>query len=159
MFQKWMFAAVLIVLSGMVLAGNNGKAIYRWVDEAGKVHYGDTVPGKYRDSATRKPELKEHSVIDVEGTAREQEARQKAREVLDRDSGQNSQPAGDTAEPEVSVPAPAVSENTADMTCEEQWQRYSASQACFALYRLANGAVRPEAFDNCVEVPRPPRCE
>jgi hypothetical protein len=124
------------------------------VDEEGTVHYGDSVPDKYKDSATHKPQLKDdHPVIDVEGTAREQRARQRARQVLESDSAPSAAPA--SANP----PAPAVSENTGDMTCEEQWQRYNASQACFAPYRLANGGIRPEAFDNCVAVPQPPRCE
>jgi hypothetical protein len=143
----------LLVLPYTALAGN---PIYRWVDEAGAVHYGDTVPDKYKDSATRKPELKEHPVIDVEGTAKEQQARQRAREVLDIEPDQPQQPAAAT---DANAPAPAVSGNTADMTCEEQWARYSASQECFAPFRMANGAIRSEAFDNCVAVPQPARCE
>lgn len=136
--------------------GENGNHIYRWVDEAGIVHYGDTVPDKYKDSATHKPQLKtEHPVIDVEGTAREQQARQRAREVL-----QPENPAAPAAAPaNANTPEPTVSENTGDMTCEEQWQRYNASQACFAQFRLANGAIRPEAYEKCVAVPQPPRCE
>lgn len=156
MFYKWVFVAVLIVLPALSQAGNSNP-IYRWVDEDGTVHYGDTVPDRYKDSATRKPELKEHPVIDVDGTIREQRARQQARELLDIEPD-STRPAT-TAPATANQPEPTASENTADMTCEEQWQRYSASQACFAPYRLANGAIRPEAFDNCVSVPQPPRCE
>jgi hypothetical protein len=151
MFSRLLMAC-LIITPCVLYAGNS---IYRWVDEAGKVHYGDTVPDRYKDSATLKPELKEHPVIDVEGTAKEQEARQRAREVLDvePDKPQSSQA------PAANANASDVSENTADMTCEEQWVRYNASQACFAPYRVANGAIRPEAFDNCVVVPQPAQCE
>ena len=153
MFNKLIIAIVL--LAPCILQA--GNPIYRWVDDDGMVHYGDTVPDQYKDSAQRKPELKEHPVIDVEGTAREQQARQRAREVLDIESD-NGQPTA-AAPANANAPEPSVSENTADMTCEEQWQRYNASQACFAPYRLANGAIRPEAFDNCVAIPQPPRCE
>ena len=144
--------ACLIIMPCVLHAGN---PIYRWVDEAGKVHYGDTVPDRYKDNATRKPELKEHPVIDVEGTAKEQQARQRAREVIDVEPD-NVQPA---AAPPANSNTPAVSENTTDMTCEEQWTRYNASQACFAPFRMANGAIRPEAFDNCVAVPQPAQCD
>jgi len=150
-----LFITLLLVLPQVAMAGN---PIYRWVDEAGAVHYGDTVPEQYKDRATRKPELKEHPVIDVEGTAQEQQARQRAREVLDIEPDQPQQPAA-AAPAGGNEPAPAVSENTADMTCEEQWARYTASQECFAPFRMANGAIRPEAFDNCVAVPQPARCE
>lgn len=147
-----LLVSCLIIMPCVLYAGN---PIYRWVDEAGKVHYGDTVPDRYKDSATRKPELKDHPVIDVTPTPSERQARQKALDALD-------------VEPKVEAPKPAapananppaVSENTADMTCEEQWTRYNASQACFAPYRMANGAIRPEAFDNCVVVPQPSQCE
>jgi len=149
-----LFITLFLAVPCLALAGN---AIYRWVDEAGTVHYGDTVPERYQGSATRKPELKEHPVIDVEGTATEQQARQRAREVLDIEPDNTQPPAAAPAE--ANAPTPAVSENTADMTCEEQWARYTASQECFAPFRMANGAIRPDAFDNCVSVPQPARCE
>jgi hypothetical protein len=132
--------------------------IYRWVDEKGTVHYGDTVPDRYKDSAMHKPELKEHSVIDVTPTPQQMQARERALDILDVEP--EARPANPGAAPaNANTPAPMVSENTADMTCEEQWQRYNASQACFAPYRMANGAIRPEAFDNCVAIPQPAQCE
>lgn len=146
--------AILLVLPCIVYAGN---PIYRWVDEEGTVHYGDTVPDRYKDSATRKPELKEHPVIDVTPTEQQRRARERALDILD------VEPEAETASPaapaNANPPAPSVSENTQDMTCEEQWTRYNASQACFAPYRMANGAIRPDAFDNCVVIPQPRQCE
>lgn len=49
---------------------------------------------------------------------------------------------------------------TADknITCEEQWRRYRESLACFAPYRLVNGAIRAEAFKKCAEVKQPALC-
>jgi len=42
--------------------------------------------------------------------------------------------------------------------CEEQKKLFMESQACFAKFRLANGAVRPEAFQHCTEVKQPRGC-
>lgn len=46
-------------------------------------------------------------------------------------------------------------EPQAQATCEEQKRRYAESQACFAPYRLANGGIRPEAYEKCKEAPQP----
>ena len=42
--------------------------------------------------------------------------------------------------------------------CEEQKKRFMDSQACFQKYRLATGAVRPEAYQRCTEVKQPRGC-
>ena len=42
--------------------------------------------------------------------------------------------------------------------CEEQKKRFMESQACFAKFRLANGGLRPEAFQHCTEVKQPRGC-
>jgi hypothetical protein len=39
--------------------------------------------------------------------------------------------------------------------CAALRRRYAQSQACFEPYRLANGGIRPEAFNRCREVPDP----
>jgi hypothetical protein len=151
MFNKLLLMIFLGTLPWMACAENS---IYRWVDEGGLVHYGDTVPDRYKDNATRKPELKdEHPVIDVGGTAKEQNARQRAREILEPKPAPNAAPA-----PAPNANAPAAAD-PASLTCQQQWDQYNASQACFAPYRNANAAVRSEAFQTCKSVPEPPRCE
>jgi len=42
--------------------------------------------------------------------------------------------------------------------CEEQKRRFMESQACFQKYRLANGGLRPEAYQRCTEVKQPRGC-
>lgn len=150
--RKFLILFLLGALPLSAVAGN----IYRWVDDNGMVHYGDTVPDKYKDTATRKPELKdEHPVIDAKGTSEEQNARARAREILDdRPKPPAAPPAAPVAEPEPATAAP-----TASLTCQQQWAAYNASQACFATYRNANGSVQAEAFEQCTPVPEPPRCE
>ena len=39
--------AALLVLSGGFAAADGGKKLYKWVDENGVVHYGDSIPPRY----------------------------------------------------------------------------------------------------------------
>jgi hypothetical protein len=39
--------------------------------------------------------------------------------------------------------------------CAAMRKRFAESQACFAPYRLANGAIRPEAYKHCHQMPDP----
>lgn len=148
--RKFLIVFLLGALPLSAVAGN----IYRWVDDKGMVHYGDTVPDKYKDTATDKPELKdEHPVIDVRGTAEEQNARARARETLEeKPKPPVAPPPAPVAEPEAAAPAK-------NLTCQQQWAAYNASQACFATYRNANGSVRAEAFEQCTPIAEPPRCD
>lgn len=147
---------VLIFMGLLPLATLAEQHIYRWVDDQGLVHYGDSVPDKYKDKATRKPELKDdHPVVDVDGTAKEQRARAQAREVIEGAPPGNPPVPASAAAPDSKPAAPSAG----TLTCQQQWEQYNASQACFAPYRLANGGLRAEALEHCVAVPEPPRCE
>lgn len=42
--------------------------------------------------------------------------------------------------------------------CERRWHAYAASAACFNTYRLVGGGLKPEAFQQCTEVPQPEPC-
>jgi len=42
--------------------------------------------------------------------------------------------------------------------CERQWHAYAASAACFDTFRLVGGGLKPEAFQQCTEVPQPDPC-
>lgn len=140
---------LLVTIPSTGIAGD----IYRWVDDQGMVHYGDIVPDKYKDTATRKPELRdEHPVIDVRGNETEQDARTRAREILENKPLQPSRTAP-TAEPAEATAAPQ------DPSCTQLWAEYNASQACFSTYRNANGSIRAEAFEHCKVVTEPARCE
>ena len=39
--------------------------------------------------------------------------------------------------------------------CAMRRKHYAESQACFAPYRVANGSVRPEAYQRCKDMPDP----
>jgi hypothetical protein len=47
-----------------LLAGSAGAATYRWVDEQGKVHYGDAIPAQQSDLG--------HEVLDEQGRVRKE---------------------------------------------------------------------------------------
>lgn len=54
---------------------------------------------------------------------------------------------------------PASAPLPADATaCERQWHVYAANAACFDTYRLVGGGLKPEAFQQCTEVPQPDPC-
>jgi len=146
----------LIILAFVPLLATAEEHIYRWVDDQGLVHYGDTVPDKYKDKATRKPELKDPQIIDANGTAKEQRARAQARKIIE---GAPEEAANTGSPPVKNATTPANPSGNGNLTCEQKWQRYNASQACFAPYRLANGGLRPGAYEHCEAVPEPPRCE
>lgn len=144
---------ILLLLATLPLTAAAGN-IYRWVDDDGMVHYGDTVPDKYKDTATRKPELKdEHPVIDVRGNETEQNARTRAREILE------DKPLQPPAAAPAAEPTEAATAASQDPSCIQLWAEYNASQACFSTYRNANGSIRAEAYEHCKAVPEPPRCE
>lgn len=56
-------ASALFLLPGMLLA-EPGQKVYRWVDDQGEVHFGDSVPAKYAE--VEKQVVNEHGVtVDV----------------------------------------------------------------------------------------------
>ena len=137
MRRRLLIAALL--LSAPALAAE----VYRWVDEAGKTHYGDTVPERYKANA--RPVSGERVTV-VPGVSREAVAKEAAK----------ARPA---AAPPAPAPAPAVAQakppEPSGTPCEQEWRRFSESNECFAPYMLSSGGIRPEAFQKCTEVKAP----
>jgi hypothetical protein len=127
--------------------------IYRWVDENGQTHLSDTVPDKYRNSATRVDPGPTELTPEQQRETQDRAAREKARteaEAQRRAPGVAPDAGGGTA-PAAPAPAikPAPPATTSDSNCPELLRRYRESQECFAPYRMANGAIRPEGFVLC----------
>ena len=61
--------------------------------------------------------------------------------------------------PKAGAVAPTSQASAPAATCEGAWRRYNESAACFESYRIKGGRVRPEAYQQCVDVPRPDPCE
>jgi hypothetical protein len=125
--------------------------IYRWVDEAGRTHLSDVVPDRYKRSAVRvDPEAPEPT------PAQRREAQARAARESQRAAAVRPDAAAVPAPGSLSVATPASAAPTgAQADCERARRRYRESQECFAPFRLANGAVRAEAFEHCSVVPDP----
>ncbi|MBN8510943.1 MAG: DUF4124 domain-containing protein [Burkholderiales bacterium] len=148
-------AALLVSLPAL------GATVYRWVDEAGKVHYSEVVPERYRGAA--KP-------IDTSANAPTAEQQREALERAQQDKARAAAAAADrarlpaSAAPAAPAPRPAgkrPAQVPNDRTDCETWQRlYFESIECFGPYRTVRGGIKPEAFDRCNLVPEPPpdRC-
>lgn len=149
-------AALLVSISllpgAAPLAG--AAEIYRWVDEQGQVHYGNAVPEAQKLKARE---------IDLQGSERTAEQRLEAQARAQDESVRAeamTQQRAKAAEARAAPSSSATHGRTTDknITCEEQWRRYRESLACFAPYRLVNGAIRAEAFKKCAEVQQPALC-
>lgn len=124
----------------------NGGEMYRWTDKEGRVHYSDSVPDSQKANAR---------TVDTGSSLTEAQRRQAERRaameksILDRRARANRADSEDYG-----VPSDTRAGNPKG-GCEEAWRRYRESQACFAPYKLANGAVKAEAFTRCVDVAEP----
>ena len=139
----------------------DAAAVYRWVDDQGKVHYAEAVPQQYQGVAkligapANEPSAGQHR----EAVERAQHDEAKAAEMAaDRQRLRASAPiAAAASQPAGKRPAQAPN----DQTDCETWQRlYLESMECFGPFRTVRGATRPEAFEVCNVVAEPPpaRC-
>lgn len=145
--------------------------LYRWVDGQGRVHYGDTVPKAHQKEAKSveviPPTVQQHR----EATSRVYAERAKA-EAMRRGREKALAPEGpgssnDTRTPQSVVALPGtgkpslpVSPSEKKRQCEEDWRLFEESSRCFGPYRLANGAIKAEAFQRCgTPVAMPELCE
>jgi hypothetical protein len=129
-------ALLLVPITTAVAAGS----VYKWTDENGRTVFGDKVPENRKGKAKLVPvEMPSKQEI---AAARAEARKDKAR-AAEAERQRNARP---------QVVATAGGSGDA---CDAQWIRFNASNACFGPYRLANGGVRPEAFQNCETVPYP----
>lgn len=140
-----------------------GAEIYRWIDEKGQTQYSDSVPKPYRQKA-EPIDLKGAELSDVErekaearlaterATAEALMREREVRSLKERATSKESRP--------VSRPSPSTfSLGDKKRQCEDEWRKYYESLACFGPYRTANGGIKTEAFQHCVEVKQPAFCE
>ena len=144
--SKAVLTLVVLLTSITALAAD----VYRWVDDTGGVHYGDRIPDAQKGKA--KP------VSVAPGPTETERAAAEARRTHDRtldEAGRKSR--DEIAQGKTPAPTPAAGASAASvkLTCEQEWQRYDQSDACFAPFRNANGGIRAEAFKHCTEVSMP----
>ena len=136
--------ALFLVLALPAGGPLHAEDVYRWVDKAGKVHYGNQVPDADKANAR-----KMDSGVEPTPTQR-QDAQQRATREKNRYRSTARKP---LPPPPMSVAA--APPRTGDAACAEQWRKFSESGACFAPYRVVGGGLKPEAYQNCVEVAEP----
>jgi len=136
-----------------------GAAVYRWVDDQGKVHYAEVVPQRYQGvakqvgAAANEPSAEQRR----DALARSQQEKARAAERY-RTSANISNAASAVAASAPAGKRPAQLPN--DQTDCKTWQRlYMESIEYFGPFRTARGATKPEAFEVCNVVAEPPsRC-
>jgi len=143
--------ALLLFLCAVSLVARAGD-VFKWVDENGKVHYGESVPERYKQHA-KKVDL---SGVEVSDEQRQEAEARRAREKAQAESLQGTREARTGAPQPAAPPPPDVPKSGNE--CQEQMKKYLESQDCFAPYRNANGGINPEAFQHCSEVKQPVGC-
>ena len=132
-----------------------GADIYKWVDEKGRIQYGQSVPDKYKKSAKK---VVKDEAQPTEAQRQEAEARAAKDKVdaqaLDAQKAKSDQ-ANQAKTDSQRRAAPAASPDDKVSQCEAEKKRYRDSEACFAPYRTATGAIQPEGFQRCVSVKEP----
>jgi len=171
-FRPFVFVVALCLLASLSVSAA-GAAVYRWVDDQGKVHYAEIVPQRYQDVAKRvdAPADEPSAEQRREALVRAEQSKEKATELgtqrateraADRAAERQQVPTGTPPAAAASQPAgklPAQTPN-AQTDCKT-WQRlHRESMACFGPFRTVGGGIKAEAFENCNVVPEPPagRC-
>ena len=162
--KGWLGSFAFAVAIGLLTSASlsvAGAAVYRWVDDQGKVHYAEVVPQQYQGvarqvgAAANEPSAEQRR----DALARAQQAKAKAAEIAtERQQPPTLAPsAAGTSRPAGKRPAQIPNDQTDCKT----WQRlYMDSIDCFGPFRTAHAATKPEAFEVCNVVAEPPpsRC-
>lgn len=152
----------LVTLAAMALAtlspALGATLICRWVDENGQVHISDVVPDRYKSAATctdsQRYELSPEQRRDAEQRAANERsrARSDAADSPAETASSAPRPTGAASQPGAKRPTEVVTDDT---DCQTWWRIYDESSECFGPYRTTRGAIKPEAFDKCNDVPSP----
>lgn len=154
---------IVVGVSLLMSSVTAASAVYRWVDDRGRVHYSDVVPERYRSKATPVKASAADPSAEQQREALERTQREKAKALLPSPSVNRSAPAASTttASAASSPPGKRPAQIPNERTDCDTWQRlYEESADCFGPYRTVGGGVKPEAFEVCNVVPEPPptRC-
>lgn len=170
LFFQRLLAGVLLV--GLPLSVVSAE-IYKWVDDAGVVHFGDRVPDKYQqtveslDISVRQP-----SEADRQQAEAVAESIRQASEIARKRRLEENEPLKASPEQFGQVPAqntatsksppnqlkPGQARLTREQRMENyeaEMKRYKESQRCFAAYQMRGGGTRGYAFNECETVKRP----
>ena len=145
MLRQTVFFLYLCAIS---IAGY-GADIYKWVDEKGVTHFGDTPPDASRIKP-KKLDLIVHEPTNAERRdADAKAARDKARSAIPEEPS--------TAPQVVTMPSPPPRSMSAQDQYELNMKKYRESQDCFGPYITAGGGIKAEAFEHCTDMKEPKR--
>ncbi|MDI1246184.1 MAG: hypothetical protein PSV24_12355 [Rhodoferax sp.] len=150
--------ALIVVGFGLFAPLAQSTSICRWVDESGRTQLSDVVPEQYKKLATcidsRKYELSPQQQREAESRAAEQKKRALQDAAVPPGGVDASPPVTTGAEslPNAKRPTEAITETT---DCASRWRIYDESAACFGPYKTTQGAIKPEGFDHCNDIPSP----
>jgi hypothetical protein len=143
-----------LILIALFSATSSSAQIIQWVDDSGRIHYGDRAPEQYKN---RSKIVKNNGENPTEVQIEEARARlQKNREALRKNSVDSpsieKQPTNSTQ------PSQAPPEK--ELSCEEQWRKYDEAWACLNPYRIKGGVIKGgEGLDKCPLVKQPEICK
>ena len=142
---------VALILFIALSSATYAAEVFRWVDEKGEVHYGDSVPERYKQKAKK---------LDPAGPAVTSEQRKEAEARLAREKAavESMSKARESNSNGSQPGAPNSKRAARDAGCAEQMKKYQESLACFDAYRNANGSIKAEAAKNCAQVQQPTGC-
>lgn len=142
-----------LLVCGLISLGTSAAGIFKWVDEKGQVHYSESVPEKYKRSATKieREDTEPTEAQRQEAAARAAKDKENAESMATR-KAKSERPRTDSPP----LPKTAGVDDKASR-CEAEKRKYRQSEACFAPYRTANGGIKDEAFQHCVAA-REPEC-
>lgn len=142
-------SAILLayVLAVFASAYSYGDEIYKWIDDKGQTHYGNSKP-RSQNSVAEKVELRASIVDSPHLESVDQHLRGNAQ------PGDKPKSVSDTAN---AAPVNANGTSTGDKksTCEEEWEKYRESLDCVAPYRTALGGIKEEVTQHCTIVKQP----
>lgn len=140
------FAFFLMSLAVMSMAC--AADVYRWTDGQGKSHASDRPPERHQGKV-RRDHYKTHELTERQ----REEARSRAlAEKSLRDRSVYVPPVMPT---DLGADEPLPEAQRQETECERMTRLYRESEACFAPYKLWNGATRAEAFQYCAVVVEP----
>lgn len=153
MFSIRQFWAATLLLGAVT--GVQAADIYRWVDKQGRLHLSDVVPDEYKDSATRIDSRQFELKPEQKREAEERAAREKANLPSLPEPPVTAVPSGSAPVSPPPVAKRPVQRVTTSTDCTTWWRLFRESQACFGPFHTVGGGIKPEAFEQCNEVPSP----
>lgn len=146
---------IIFIFMSLCAFSAYGDEIYKWIDENGRVQYGNTVPVDMQEMAS-KVDANRAQLIDRQHF---EPKRPKAHNEEESTKNNNTSPVSSPADSQAEVvPEPVAGSTKAKdkkKQCEEEWAKYWASLECFAPYRNVNRSVKAEAFEQCEEIKQP----